>query len=181
MTVSPPAVTLTERLCLLPCCFDDLTPLHEINADPRSWDHDPSGRHATSSVTRSWIERAAMRWQTDGLSYWTARLGATGEVVGVGGAQRHVTGSWNVYYRLAPDMRGHGYATEIARAGVEAALRCDPDVPVIAWILPHNVASLRVVERLGFVDYGAWDNPAGGGVHRVYADRPVAQFLAVST
>ena len=78
-------------------------------------------------------------------------------------------------------MRGHGYATEIAVAGVEAALRCDPSVPVIAWILPHNVASLRVVERLGFVDYGAWDNPAGGGVHRVYADRPVAKFLAVST
>ena len=63
----------------------------------------PPSRHASEAVTRSWIERAAVRWQTDGLSYWTARLGATGEVVGVGGAQRHVTGSWNVYYRLAPE------------------------------------------------------------------------------
>ena len=180
MTVSPPAVTVTERLCLLPCCLDDLRPLYKINADPRSWELDPAERHANEAVTRSWIERAAMRWQTDGLSYWTARLGATGEVVGVGGAQRHVTGSWNVYYRLAPEMRGHGYATEIAQAGVEAAQLQDPDVPVIAWIMPHNVASLRVMERLGFVDYGAWDNPAGGGVHRVYADRPVVDFLAVS-
>ena len=85
--------------------------------------------------------------------------------------QRHVTGTWNVYYRLAPSQLGHGYATEIARAGVDAAHECDPDVPVIAWILPHNAASRRVVERLGFADYGAWDNPAGGGVHRVYADR----------
>ena len=180
MTASSPAVTLTERLCLLPCCLDDLGPLYDIHADPRSWEHDPPGRHTTEDITRSWIERAAARWQTDGLSYWTARLGATGEVVGVGGAQRHVTGSWNVYYRLAPWMRGHGYATEIALAGVDAASKYDPDVPVIAWILSHNVASRRVVQRLGFVDYGAWNNPAGGGVHQVYADRPVADFLAVS-
>ena len=46
MTASPPAVTVTERLCLLPCCLDDLRPLYKINADPRSWEHDPAERHA---------------------------------------------------------------------------------------------------------------------------------------
>ena len=181
MNASPPAVTLTERLCLVPCCLDDLHPLYEINADPRSWEHEPSGRHVSEETTRSWIERAAARWRTEGLSYWTARLGATGQVVGVGGVQRHVTGSWNLYYRLAPCTRGHGYATEIAQAGVDAAHELDPNAPVTAWIVAHNTASRRVAERLGFVDYGAWDNPACGGVHRVYSDRPIADFLPVST
>ena len=46
-------------------------------------------------------------------------------------------------------MRGHGYATEIAQAGVEGRPDADPDVPVIAWIMPHNVASLRVVRTSG--------------------------------
>lgn len=67
-------------------------------------------------------------------------------------------GSLEVGYALAPQWRGRGYATEAvgllcawaeAREGVtELTARTDPD----------NVASARVLERLGFVATGA----AGG-------------------
>jgi RimJ/RimL family protein N-acetyltransferase len=177
VTASSPAALLTERLSLLPCCLDDLAPLHEINTDPRSWEHEPAGRHETPEVTRRWIERAATRWVTDGLSYWTVRNGATGQVVGVGGVQRHISGAWNLFYRLAPERRGQGYATELSRAALDAGHAQDPDVPVIGWILAHNLASVRVAARLDLIDAGPHVDPTDGVVRLAYADRPIGDFL----
>jgi RimJ/RimL family protein N-acetyltransferase len=50
---------------------------------------------------------------------------------------------------LRPDARGHGYATEAARASLQWGFE-QFDFPYItAMIQPSNVASARVAERLG--------------------------------
>jgi RimJ/RimL family protein N-acetyltransferase len=120
-----------------------------------------------------WIERAAARWRTDGLSYWSVRLRDDGSTIGVGGVQRHPDGSWNLYYRFAPAHWGKGFATELSRAAVDAAGTVDPDVPVVAWILDENVASRKVAERLGFKNYGEQLDTNDGVMRLAYADRPL--------
>jgi RimJ/RimL family protein N-acetyltransferase len=92
---------LTDRLDLRPVAMNDLGALFAINNDPDTWRHDPPGRHLTPDRTRAWIERAALKWDLDGLSYWTVRLRSDDTTIGVGGVQRQPFG-WNLYYRFPP-------------------------------------------------------------------------------
>src|ERR1700759_640394 len=83
---------LTERLDLRrPDPQDDLEDLFSIFSDPDGWWDDPAGRHTDRERTREWLSRAASRFDSDGLSYWTARLRSDGTIIGVGGAQRQRT------------------------------------------------------------------------------------------
>lgn len=163
---------VTQRLDLRAVSLDDLSGLYAITSDPGTSQHAPSERHTAIDTTHAWIERAAARWRTDGLSYWIARRIEDGAVIGVGGVQRHAAGSWNLYYRFTPPAWGHGYATELSRAAIEAGHAIDPEAPVVAWILGHNHASRRVAERLGFTNYGERVDANDGIVRLMYADRP---------
>src|SRR6266496_3140470 len=140
---------LTERLELRkPDPVGDLEDLFAIFSDPSGWWYDPAGRHTDRDHTRDWLARAALRFDGDGLSYWTVRLRDTGGIIGVGGAQRQHTRAWNLNYRVGPGQHGQGFATELGRAAYAAASSVDSSVPFIAWITPENTPSRRVAERL---------------------------------
>ncbi len=94
-------------------------------------------------------------------------------MLGVGGVQRQRTRNWNLYYRFAPETWGHGYATELGRAALDAAHACDDSVAVIAWILSGHAASRRVAERLGLVDRGPQVDPSDGVTRLAFTDRDV--------
>jgi RimJ/RimL family protein N-acetyltransferase len=165
---------LTERLDLRrPEQVNDLDELFAIFSDPAGWWYDPSGRHAEPRTTRDWLARAAARFESDGLSYWTVRRRDSGAIIGVGGAQRQRTRAWNLNYRLAATEQGHGFATELARAAYEAASAVDSGVPIIAWVAEDNLPSRRVAERLGLTNRGLGVDPSDGRQRLAYADRPV--------
>lgn len=169
-----PEPVLTDRLDLrCPDPSEDLNELFSIFSDPAGWWYEPAGRHGDPEQTRQWLTRAAVRFESDGLSYWTVRLRDTAAVIGVGGAQRQRTGAWNLTYRIASAQQGHGYATDLARAAYAAASALDPSVPFIAWIAPHNLPSQKVAERLGLTNRGLGIDPSDGQRRLAYADRPV--------
>lgn len=79
--------------------------------------------------------------------------GGPGTLAGVCGFHGPPTpeGDVEVGYGLLPAARGRGYATEAARALVAYAF-ADPRVRrVVAETLPHLDASIRVMERAGFL------------------------------
>jgi RimJ/RimL family protein N-acetyltransferase len=79
--------------------------------------------------------------------------GGPGTLVGMCGFHAPPTpeGDVEVGYGLLPAARGRGYATEAARA-LTAYAFADPRVRrVVAETLPHLDASIRVMERAGFV------------------------------
>jgi RimJ/RimL family protein N-acetyltransferase len=82
---------------------------------------------------------------------------------------------WNLYYRLAPQGQGYGLAGEVVTAALGAAADVDGNLPVIAYMLEHNVASWRIVERAGLQlrwrgpDRG---NPDPEAIRLIDADRP---------
>lgn len=160
----------TERLELAAVSEGDLDELHALNADPRVWRHLPSGAHTDVQQTRDQIADYTADWERDGLGYWIARRG--GELVGIGGVRRRPGGTWNLYYRIAAERHGHGYATEVARAGVDAAARLAPDEPVVAYLLEHNEASRRTAERVGLgLVWRGPDHEVPDGIRLVLADR----------
>jgi RimJ/RimL family protein N-acetyltransferase len=159
----------------------DLDELFVTFSDPAGWWYDPAGRHTDPETTRAWLVRAAARFETDGLSYWTVRQRENGIIIGVGGSQRQRTRAWNLNYRIATAHQGQGFGTELARAAYSAASSLDPDVPFIAWVAARNAPSRKVAERLGLTNYGLGVDPSDG-LHRLaYADRPVPELSLVTT
>jgi len=77
---------------------------------------------------------------------------ATGTIVGYAGVNTFEFGGQvrlEFGWRLAPDARGHGYATEATRAVLEIARRTF-DGEILAMIDPMNVASQNVARKVGF-------------------------------
>ncbi len=131
----------------------DVAAIHRIMADPRNRVYILGGAHESVTETRVWVERFSDRWGANRIGYWTVRLRATGDVIGVGGVDRRPD-FWNLYYLLDGAHWGCGYATELAVAAQRTAAAIDPDLPLAAWIHAHNVASQRVALRVGLRDYG---------------------------
>ncbi len=75
----------------------------------------------------------------------------TGELYGTVGAGRHDDlGETEIFYSLLPEHRGHGYATEAAKA-VTAWAAETYDLPyIIGTAGADNVPSHRVLERCGY-------------------------------
>ncbi len=75
----------------------------------------------------------------------------TGRILGAAGAGEHDDlHEPEIFYQLLPEARGKGYATEVARAVTEWALR-DYDIPyLIGTAAVDNVPSQRVLERCGY-------------------------------
>ncbi len=170
---------VTNRLDLRrPDPDGDLDELFAVFSDPDGWWYDPGGRHREPGRTRDWLMRAAARFESDALSYWTVRRRDTGAIVGVGGAQRQRTRAWNLNYRIATAEQGQGFATELSTAAIDAAVSIDAEVPLIAWVAEHNGPSRKVAERLGLINYGPATDPSDGQLRLAYADRPLGEFTA---
>ncbi|BBG00523.1 MULTISPECIES: GNAT family N-acetyltransferase [Pseudonocardia] len=85
---------------------------------------------------------------------------ATGLVVGGAGLFPDGAGGLEVGYGVVASRRGRGYAGEAARALVGLAMAGGVR-RIVAGVEPGNLASVRVLERLGMQHTGTVD-----GVHR---------------
>jgi RimJ/RimL family protein N-acetyltransferase len=56
-----------------------------------------------------------------------------------------------VAWAISPERWGRGLATELARASITTAFGPLGLSGIIAFTLPHNLASRRVMEKTGFV------------------------------
>ena len=108
-------------------------------------------------LTRARIEdmlRAkADHWQRHGFGYWLARDRGTGETVGRGGLQYTYTAGLHdveVGWAIAPERWGEGLGTEMAQTAVKVAFGPLDLREIVAFTLPGNVASRRVMEKTGF-------------------------------
>ena len=96
-------------------------------------------------------------------------------MVGVGGVDRRAA-FWNLYYVIDVDHQGFGYATELARAGAQAAAALDPSLPLVAWIHAGNDAR----DTRGCILVGNWTG--GEIIHNArIALQAVMDMLEIAT
>jgi [ribosomal protein S5]-alanine N-acetyltransferase len=92
-------------------------------------------------------------WERHGFGPWLLRDRSGGQMVGRGGLKHTLsTGADEVEvgWAIVPERWGRGLATELALAAVEVAFGKLGLDDVIAFTLPTNLASRRVMEKAGF-------------------------------
>jgi [ribosomal protein S5]-alanine N-acetyltransferase len=148
-----------ERVLTLRLVCERLRPVHRpeivpLVNDPRvaAW-IDPGGEPATEREVEEWLASKDQHWEEHGFGQWLLRDSATGEMVGRGGLQHaHLGGRDEVEigWAIVPRRWGQGLATEMALAAIEVAFGALELDEVVAFTLPHNLASRRVMEKSGF-------------------------------
>ena len=73
-------------------------------------------------------------------------------------------GEVEIGYGISEAWRNNGYATEAARAAVQFAFDQAGQDRLVAIVKPENVASRRVIEKLGFGNCGVRTVPDENGV-----------------
>jgi [ribosomal protein S5]-alanine N-acetyltransferase len=143
----------TARLAFEPLGMSRFEELAEMNQDERVMEW-LGGAPADVRETRSWLEEKAAHWRTHGFGVWALSDLQTGALVGRAGLQHsdvQGTDEVELLYALRPDYWGRGLATEagVSLLRIAFATLCIPTV--VAYTLPHNIRSRRVMEKLGFV------------------------------
>jgi [ribosomal protein S5]-alanine N-acetyltransferase len=148
----------TERLLLREFDEGDAEPFYLMGSDPAviRYTGDPGGgftsvEHALE-ILRS---RPIADYRTYGYGRWACVLKASGEVIGFAGL-KYLSDSQEVDlgYRLLPAYWGQGLATEACRAVLDYG-RTRLDIErIIGLVDPENVASVRVLEKLGLTPAG---------------------------
>jgi ribosomal-protein-alanine N-acetyltransferase len=93
-------------------------------------------------------------WDRFGFGLWLVRDRETGQMVGQGGLQSTFVAGGDeveVAWAIVPERWGQGLATELARAAIAVAFEDLGRSDVVAFSLPDNPASLRVMDKTGFV------------------------------
>jgi RimJ/RimL family protein N-acetyltransferase len=142
----------TARLMAEPIGMSRFDELAEMNQDERVMEW-LGGSAAEPDETRSWIEEKAAYWRHYGFGVWVLDDAQTGALVGRAGLQHtDVQGVDEVelLYALRPEFWGRGLAAEAGGALLGLAFSPASLPSVVAYTLPYNVRSRRVMEMLGF-------------------------------
>jgi ribosomal-protein-alanine N-acetyltransferase len=100
------------------------------------------------------VGRVRAHFDTHGFGWWAAELKATGAFIGFVGLsyipfEAHFTPAVEVGWRLASAHWGQGYASEGARASLDAAFTRLGLAEVVSITVPANTRSIRVMQRIG--------------------------------
>ena len=141
----------TARLLLRRPRPDDLDAFFTIMSDARGMRYWSTLPHADREVTRTWLDQKIQRTAVGGEDF---AIELDGRVVGDVGAGRLP----DFGFMIHPEYWGQGIATEAATAFIDHAFSKKLTDQLLADVDPRNVASLRVLAKLGFAKTGEAKN-----------------------
>lgn len=155
----------------------DLDRLYAIYSDPQTQQFNPSGPMTEAAQAEALLARWTEHWELHGYGWWAiARREAPDQVIGFGGIAFHdYLGEqrMNLGYRFAVEAWGQGFATETGRTALYQAFVTLGLSEVYGFVRPANIASARVLEKIGMQRCGELDDVPG--------QAPSLLFKATST
>lgn len=147
----------TERLRLEPFNKSHINGLRAMDSDPEILRYISNGVTKSHDETMETIQRVQTRWQQYGFSWWAMCDKQSGEVAGAACLQ-HLANQdgapLEIGWRLRKEFHGKGLATEAAKAIVDFAVERVGVTYLVAVAHPDNLASQRVMQRLGMIYKG---------------------------
>ena len=141
----------TERMRAEPIGEQHRDGLIAILGDPRVGA--TLGGVADAAEVDRQIASFTAQWEREGYGWYAFLDRQTGALVARGGPHRcHVAGNdeTEIGWTVAPERWNQGLATELGAASIEVAFGPLGLADVVSFTLPSNVASRRVMEKLGF-------------------------------
>lgn len=139
----------TERLRHRALTVDDAEAFFALNSHPEvmRYTHEP----LLESLDEARRAIAAYPdFHTVGFGRWGCVLKESGDVIGFCGLKYlPELDVVDVGYRFLPEYWGQGLATEACRACVEFGFEVLQLERIVAFVLPENKASIRVLEKVG--------------------------------
>lgn len=152
MSGSHAVALLTPRLVLRRWRQSDREPFARLNADPDVMRHflRPLSRAESDAL----VERIEARFEERGYGLWAVARREDGVFLGFTGLayqsfESHFTPCIEIGWRLDRFAWGHGYATEAAREALRFGFEEANLDEIVSFTSSGNVASVRVMERLG--------------------------------
>lgn len=149
-----PTIT-TARLTLRGFTVQDVEPLFNILGQKDILRYFPGTDGPTREGTQRLIAHQLAHWEEQGLGWWAVEPSADNVLIGWCGLQfLPETQEVEVGYLLSKAYWGRGLATEGATASLQYGFETLGLQRIIALVHPENIASQRVIEKLGmqFVD-----------------------------
>jgi ribosomal-protein-alanine N-acetyltransferase len=106
----------------------------------------------TEDWVRQWLDCQLQHWEQQGFGLWTMRARASGAFVGRGGLRPVlIEGQSEIElgYGLLPEYWGQGLAVEMSRAALRGGFELLRLESIVAFTLPTNHKSRRVMDKLG--------------------------------
>jgi RimJ/RimL family protein N-acetyltransferase len=162
----------TERLLLRRWQRGDLDALARVFAKPEVWWW-PHQRGLSAEETNEFLDRKLHEWEDRGWSQWAAVERRRGILFGFIGLcppafLPEVMPTVEVGWRLDPEFWGQGYATEGGRAAIETGFDALGLDEIVSIYEPDNVASGKVMRRLGMTHDRDTTHPTLGVALSVY-------------
>jgi RimJ/RimL family protein N-acetyltransferase len=142
----------TQRLILRRWSTDDLASFAAMNADPQVMEYFPAC--LTREESDGMAARIDARFDELGFGLWAVEIPNVVQFAGYVGLtvprfESHFTPCVEMGWRLAAECWGYGYATEAACAAVAFGFDRLGLKEIVAFTVPANVRSRRVMEKLG--------------------------------
>ena len=141
----------TAHLLLRPFTADDAPLLHQaVYGNAAVMRYLPGGVPRTLEQTQQVIEFFTNHYQQHGFGAWVLVHQADGQFIGQCGLNRLPDdGEVEVFYAIAEPYWGQGLTTEAAEAVLGYGFERAALERIIALAVPENIASRRVMEKLG--------------------------------
>ena len=151
-TRTQPVAIRTERLLLRPFTAGDLDGLQAaVWGDPLVTEYLPGGQPRPLDRTQLIVNHFVTCWERPTETAWAVTLPESGRLIGECGMSilPDPTQGVEIFYALAVDCWGRGYATELGRALLRFGFETFGLDRLWAIAVPDNTASRRVMEKLG--------------------------------
>ena len=157
----------TPRLLLRGFTTDDLDAFAAMAADPEVMRYIGPGVPQARAAAAERLAAAIYRWHYLGLPTWAVVRKTDGRFIGRCGLQPFAgSDTLEIAYGFIKEAWGQGYATEAGQAGLRFGFDTFGWARLIGRARPGNIASLRMLEKLGFRrEAEITEGPEGPAVH----------------
>ena len=141
---------------------EDVEPFAALNADPEVMEHFPSTLSREETIAA--VGRVEKHFEERGYGFWAVEAPGQAPFIGFIGLavvpfEAFFTPCVEIGWRLARPWWGRGLATEGARAALACGFERLGMEEIVAFTVPGNIRSRRVMETLGMRHAGDFEHP----------------------